>query len=164
MVADRANMPPPPPDPSQDLGIGGLVPREMVATIAGERLTFRARGLVELARMYQHVKPAMELLESAPEGADISDGLISALTDEAAAQGLLAAAAIGVDKPLEWVAELGGTDQLELVSRVLEVNADFFARRLLPTMAKTVASWMARLLAGQGSSSSLSTTGTRQTQ
>jgi len=46
--------------------------------------------------------------------------------------GLIEAAAIGSGQPADWVGELYPDDFLRLVGVVVEVNADFFAHRVLP--------------------------------
>jgi hypothetical protein len=152
------------PAPASELSLGPLVVNTREVRAGGETLTLRARGLVELAQMYQHLKPVLAALEAAPDGTSISQGIALAAGNADVAQGLIQAAAIGAGKPLDWVAQLPGEEQLDLVCAVLEVNGDFFVRSLLPKSATLLANWMARLLAGPTSSSYLSTTGTHRIQ
>ena len=45
---------------------------------------------------------------------------------------LLDAVAIGANKPRPWIDGLAADDALLLAAKIIEVNADFFAQRVLP--------------------------------
>jgi len=47
---------------------------------------------------------------------------------------LLSAIAIAVRKPREWVDDLAADDALLLAAKVMEVNADFFTRTVIPKL------------------------------
>jgi hypothetical protein len=47
---------------------------------------------------------------------------------------LLTAIAIAVRKPREWVDDLAADDALLLAAKVMEVNADFFTRTVIPKL------------------------------
>lgn len=55
------------------------------------------------------------------------------------------AIAIATRRPREWVAGLDLDDAMRLASAVFEVNADFFIRRLLPSVAEAAARIGARM-------------------
>lgn len=51
-------------------------------------------------------------------------------------QDLVNAVAVAVDKPVEWIEDLG-LDEMVILSRtVIEVNSDFFYRRVMPELSK----------------------------
>lgn len=91
----------------------------------------------------------MRAIEAAPSGEAIGATLVPALLDPDTAQGLLTAAAVGSGQPLEWVGGLPGDEQFQLVVKVIEVNLDFFDRRLRPVVTSGLMALMARLLAGR---------------
>lgn len=141
-----------------DAGIAPLASLPSELRIGGETLLLTPGDLLELAEMYVHARPAFEKMQNAPEGASLNDGLMLAMTDADAVRGLLHAAAVGSRKPLEWVTALEGNDQIELVATVLEVNADFFTRRVMPRMARVLATWMTSAISASRTSSRSSTT------
>jgi hypothetical protein len=49
-------------------------------------------------------------------------------------EALIKSVAVAIEKPLEWVESLGMDDAIKLIQAVLEVNMDFFAQRLVPTL------------------------------
>lgn len=132
-----------------DTGLGPLAPVTETITVGGRELTIRPAGLVELAKMAQALGPVMRAIEAAPEGEAIGSTLLPALMDPDNAQGLLTAAAVGASQPLEWVGQLPGDEQFQLVVKVIEVNLDFFDRRLRPVVTSGLMALMARLLAGR---------------
>ena len=48
---------------------------------------------------------------------------------------LLSAIATAVGKPREWVDDLDADDAVLLASTVIEVNADFFTRQVMPRLS-----------------------------
>lgn len=137
------------PGPMDDIGLGPLAPVSEAITVGGRDLAIRPAGLVELARMAQAMGPVMRALEAAPEGEAIGATLLPALMDPDNAQGLLTAAAVGAGQPLEWVGQLPGDEQFQLVVKVIEVNLDFFDRRLRPTLNRGLMELLGRLMAGR---------------
>lgn len=110
------------------------------------------------------LKPLLSRIETMASAEQIEQCLIDATQDPDTARALLESAAIGTGQPLDWINDLEGEQQLQLVRIVLEVNGDFFAQRLLPGLIRTMDAWMDRLLVGQTSSNSSSTTGTLRIQ
>lgn len=53
-------------------------------------------------------------------------------------EALIEAVAIATGESAEWLGELAPDDFLVLLGEVMEVNADFFFRRVAPVMAKVV--------------------------
>ena len=52
---------------------------------------------------------------------------------------LLSAIAIAVAKPRAWVDELAADEAIRLAAKVLEVNADFFTRTVMPRLDGLIA-------------------------
>lgn len=78
---------------------------------------------------------------------------------------LVAAIGIAVGRPAEWVAALEPDEAIRLAAAVLEVNADFFMRRMAPAM-ESLAQALERALpaaAGPTPSSASSDTATAAT-
>lgn len=71
---------------------------------------------------------------------------------EAHGERLVEAVALCINRPVEWVGALPADEFIELAAHVLEVNAHFFGRRVLPAVNQL----MATLVAGFGSSSASS--------
>lgn len=133
----------------EDVGLGPLAPVSESITVGGRELTIKPAGLVALAEMARALGPVMRAIEAAPDGEAISTTLVPALLDPDTAHGLLSAAAVGSGQPLEWVGGLPGDEQFELVVKVIEVNLDFFDRRLRPTVNRGLMALLGRLLAGR---------------
>jgi hypothetical protein len=65
---------------------------------------------------------------------------------------VVVALAVAARRPREWVAQLSLDAAIQLAEAVFEVNADFFIRRLLPTLTKA-AGRIGQRLSGPASSS-----------
>ena len=137
------------PQPMQDIGLGPLAPVVHEITVGGETLTIKPAGLVTLAEMVRALGPMMRVLEGAQSDQPIGDVLMPALFDPDSARGLLQAAALGSGRPLEWVGGLPGDEQFALIVKVIEVNLDFFDRRLRAQVSSGLITLVGRLLAGQ---------------
>lgn len=69
------------------------------------------------------------------------------------ADGVIEATAIGAGVPRDWLEQQTAEVLVALAARVLEVNADFFGRRVMPLLARA-ADRLAALGASGGTSSS----------
>lgn len=132
-----------------ELGLGALAPIAAEVQAGGETITVSPAGLVTLAQMARELGPLMQALESLGEGDSIAQALLPALMDPAAAESLVRTAAFGSGRPLDWVSALPGDEQLELLIKVVEVNLDFFARRLQPQLISGLQRMVTRLTAGR---------------
>ncbi len=95
--------------------------------------------LPKLVRTARPVINAVLALQSLPEDTE-ADGFVDLVVDLLADHGeaLYQAAAICIGKPAEWVAG-GGLDEFVVLAKaVIEVNRDFFLRRLGPLLGSRV--------------------------
>ena len=101
-----------------------LVPACLELVIGGEALTIKPLKVGQLPAFLRAISPVMQQLTAAE-----IDWL--ALMGERG-DDLLAAIAIAVGKPRAWVDELAADEAILLAAKVIEVNADFFTRTVLP--------------------------------
>lgn len=103
-----------------------LVPAGTPLEVAGVALVLQPLRIGQMPGFLRAISPALQQLQSPP---------IDWLTvlgehgDE-----LLGAVAIAIDRPRAWVDALAADEALVLVAKVIEVNADFFTRRVLPKL------------------------------
>lgn len=101
-----------------------LVPAGIELVIGGEVLTIKPLKVGQLPAFLRAISPMMQQLTAA----EIDWlALIGERGDD-----LLAAIAIAVGKPRTWVDELAADEAILLAAKVIEVNADFFTRTVLP--------------------------------
>ena len=101
-----------------------LVPAGLELVIGGEALTIKPLKVGQLPSFLRAISPVMQQITAAE-----IDWL--ALMGERG-DDLLAAIAIAVGKPRTWVDELAADEAILLAAKVIEVNADFFTRTVLP--------------------------------
>lgn len=103
-----------------------LVPTPVELVIAGETLTLSPLKVGQLPAFLRAVNPVLPLLTAG----DVDWlALFGNRGDD-----LLRAIAIAAGKPREWVDNLAADEALLLVAKVIEVNADFFTRTVLPRL------------------------------
>lgn len=101
-----------------------LVPAGLELVIGGEALTIKPLKVGQLPAFLRAISPVMQQLTAA----EIDWlALIGERGDD-----LLAAIAIAVSKPRAWVDDLAADEAILLAAKVIEVNADFFTRTVLP--------------------------------
>jgi len=101
-----------------------LIPTGAEVQIAGESLTIAPLKVGQLPAFLRAITPVMQSLTAGE-----IDWL--ALFGERG-HDLLSAIAIAVGKPRAWVDELAADEALVLAAKVIEVNADFFTRTVMP--------------------------------
>ena len=103
-----------------------LIPQAVELTVGGETLAIKPLKVGQMPAFLRAISPVMQHLTRAE-----IDWL--ALFGE---QGddLLAAIAIAVAKPRQWVDDLAADEAILLAAKVIEVNADFFTRTVLPKL------------------------------
>ena len=128
-----------------------LVPQGIELVIDGEPLVIKPLKVGQLPGFLRAISPVMQQISSTE-----IDWL--ALFGERG-DDLLSAIAIAVGKPRAWVDELAADEAILLAAKVIEVNADFFTRTVIPRLEGVFA--QARNLApNQASGSTPSTAGT----
>ena len=103
-----------------------LIPPTAEITIGGETLALQPLKVGQLPAFLRAIAPAIKQLTT-PE----IDWL--ALFGERG-DDLLTAIAIAIGKPRGWVNDLAADEALLLAAKVIEVNADFFTRTVIPRL------------------------------
>src|SRR5262245_57217814 len=103
-----------------------LIPQSVELTINGELLAIKPLKVGQMPAFLRAISPVMQQLTASE-----IDWL--ALFGERG-DDLLSAIAIAVGKPRAWVNELAADEAILLAAKVIEVNADFFARTVIPRL------------------------------
>ena len=103
-----------------------LVPQGIELVIDGEPLVIKPLKVGQLPGFLRAISPVMQQISSTE-----IDWL--ALFGERG-DDLLSAIAIAVGKPRAWVDELAADEAILLAAKVIDVNADFFTRTVMPRL------------------------------
>ncbi len=103
-----------------------LIPQDTLVQVAGETISISPLKVGQLPAFLRVISPVMAQL-SQPEINWLA--LFGERGDD-----LLNAIGIAVRKPREWVDDLAADDALLLAAKVMEVNADFFTRTVIPKL------------------------------
>ncbi len=103
-----------------------LIPQDTLVQVAGETISISPLKVGQLPAFLRVISPVMAQL-SQPEINWLA--LFGERGDD-----LLNAIGIAVKKPREWVDDLAADDALLLAANVMEVNADFFTRTVIPKL------------------------------
>ena len=108
-----------------------LIPQAVELVIDGEPLAIKPLKVGQMPAFLRAITPVMQQI-----GGDGIDWLtlIGERGDD-----LLTAVSIAVGKPREWVDELAADEAILLAAKVIEVNADFFTRTVLPRLDGLIA-------------------------
>ena len=113
-----------------------LIPQAVDLVIDGEPLAIKPRKVGEMPAFVRAITPVMQQI-----GGDGIDWL--ALFGERG-DDLLTAVSIAVGKPRAWVDELAADEAILLAAKVIEVNADFFTRTVMPRLNGEMGGLIAR--------------------
>jgi hypothetical protein len=103
-----------------------LIPQAVDLVIDGEPLAIKPLKVGQMPAFLRAITPVMQQI-----GGDGIDWL--ALFGERG-DDLLTAVSIAVGKPRAWVDELAADEAILLAAKVIEVNADFFTRTVMPRL------------------------------
>ena len=103
-----------------------LVPQAFEITLAGETVSVKPLKVGQMPAFLRAITPVMQQI-----GGDGIDWL--ALFGERG-DDLLTAVSIAVGKPRAWVDDLAADEAILLAAKVIEVNADFFTRTVMPKL------------------------------
>ena len=103
-----------------------LIPQAVELIIDGEPLAIKPLKVGQMPAFLRAISPVMQQLTASE-----IDWL--ALFGERG-DDLLSAIAIAVGKPRVWVDELAADEAILLAAKVIEVNADFFSRTVIPKL------------------------------
>ena len=107
-----------------------LPPVPVSAEIAGERIDLTPLKVGEVPAFARAVQPIAASLSVSPDW-------LALLAEHGEAA--IAAIAIATRRPVEWGAGLDLDEAVRLAEAVFAVNADFFIRRLLPSVTQAAA-------------------------
>ena len=113
-----------------------LIPQAVELVIDGEPLAIKPLKVGQMPAFLRAITPVMQYL-----GGDGIDWL--ALFGERG-DDLLTAVSIAVGKPRAWVDELAADEAILLAAKVIEVNADFFTRTVMPRLNGEMGGLMAQ--------------------
>ena len=108
-----------------------LIPQSIELVIDGEQLAIKPLKVGQMPAFLRAITPVMQQI-----GGDGIDWL--ALFGERG-DDLLTAVSIAVGKPRAWVDALDADQAILLAAKVLEVNADFFTRTVMPRLDGLIA-------------------------
>ena len=108
-----------------------LIPQAVELVIDGEPLVIKPLKVGQMPAFLRAITPVMQQI-----GGDGIDWL--ALFGERG-DDLLTAVSIAVGKPRAWVDALDADQAILLAAKVLEVNADFFTRTVMPRLDGLIA-------------------------
>ncbi len=103
-----------------------LIPTALTVSVAGETLAIKPLKVGQMPAFLRAISPVMQQITAT----DI-DWL--ALFGERG-EDLLSAISIAVGKPRSWVDDLAADEAILLAAKVIEVNADFFTRQVIPKL------------------------------
>ncbi|MCX7246618.1 MAG: hypothetical protein NTX31_02925 [Burkholderiales bacterium] len=103
-----------------------LIPQAVELTVGGETLAIKPLKVGQMPAFLRAISPVMQHLTRA------EIDWLTLLGDQG--DDLLAAIAIAVAKPRQWVDDLAADEAILLAAKVIEVNADFFTRTVLPKL------------------------------
>ena len=103
-----------------------LIPRAVELTVSGETLAIKPLKVGQMPAFLRTISPVMQHLTRSEIDwltlfGEKGDDLLSAI-------------AIAVSKPRQWVDDLAADEAILLAAKVIEVNADFFTRTVLPKL------------------------------
>ena len=108
-----------------------LVPQAFEIMLAGETVVIKPLKIGQMPAFLRVITPVMQRLTG--EGIDWL-----ALFGERG-EDLLAAISIATGKPRAWVDALDADEAILLAARLIEVNADFFTRTVMPRLDGLIA-------------------------
>jgi hypothetical protein len=103
-----------------------LIPTALTVSVAGETLAIKPLKVGQMPAFLRAISPVMHQITAT----DI-DWLV--LFGERG-EDLLSAISIAVGKPRGWVDDLAADEAILLAAKVIEVNADFFTRQVIPKL------------------------------
>ena len=126
-----------------------LIPQAVELVIDGEPLAIKPLKVGQMPAFLRAITPVMQQI-----GGDGIDWL--ALFGERG-DDLLTAVSIAVGKPRAWVDALDADQAILLAAKVIEVNADFFTRTVMPRLDGLIARTSATAAMATGGSTPSST-------
>ena len=108
-----------------------LFPTGKEITIRDENLTIKPFKFGELPRVFKAIEPLSASITALVQTQSFNASSIGFLFSSGG-DGILDLLAVGTRKPRSWVDDLEMDEGIEVLTAVLEVNADFFIQKVLP--------------------------------
>lgn len=103
-----------------------LVPQACEITLAGETVSVKPLKVGQMPAFLRAITPVMQQING--------DGIDWLALFGQQGDDLLTAVSIAVGKPRAWVDDLAADEAIVLAAKVIEVNADFFTRTVMPRL------------------------------
>ena len=103
-----------------------LVPQACEITLAGETVSVKPLKVGPMPAFLRAIPPVMQKING--------DGIDWLALFGQQGDDLLTAVSIAVGKPRAWVDDLAADEAIVLAAKVIEVNADFFTRTVMPRL------------------------------
>lgn len=103
-----------------------LIPQAVELVIDGEPLAIKPLKVGQMPAFLRAITPVMQQIGG--------DGIDWLTLFGQQGDDLLTAVSIAVGKPRAWVDELAADEAILLAAKVIEVNADFFTRTVMPRL------------------------------
>jgi len=123
-----------------------MIPEPVEVIVGGETLAIGPVKMRQLSRVSRGMKGLLHHFQG--DTVDIMGMLAEGAED------LTSALSAATDRPEEWIGELTLDDVILLTQTVIEVNADFFARTVLPRVEEAAKGLSKLNLPGRMSSNS----------
>lgn len=121
------------------MSLENLIREPKIVPAAGEQIEITQIRTKNIPAVLRISAPIFSVLASAVNGKSLSSvDVISLITDHA--ESVIALVAIGCRKSEDWVGELEIDELVVLASAVVEVNALFFVKAVLPALQKSMES------------------------
>ena len=120
-----------------DTSLETLFPTGKTTTVRGVEITIKPFRFGDLSKVFKAADPILGTLLSA---LNAGNGQFEAISKVVAESGdnVVDLMVIGTKQPRAWVEELDMDEGIDLFISILEVNADFFVRKVLPGLNKRI--------------------------
>jgi hypothetical protein len=116
-----------------------LIPQAVELVIDGEPLAIKPLKVGQMPAFLRAITPVMQQIGRADDRGIDWLTLFGERGDD-----LLTAVSIAIGKPRAWVDELAADEAILLAAKVIEVNADFFTRTVMPRLNGEMGGLMAQ--------------------
>lgn len=114
--------------------LDSLVPQAIELVVGGEPLAIQPLKVGQLPGFVRAISPVLQPLMGGSGMNSTGSGIDWLTLLGTHGDDLLAAVAIAVGKPRAWVDDLAADEAILVAAKVIEVNADFFTRAVLPQL------------------------------
>ena len=117
------------PDKAAD-DLNKIIPTPVFVEVAGEKVQIRTIKVKYLSLVLKEIQPFASVFKQSQENVD----LIQVAMDHI--DNVIVLVATLVEKPQEWVEELEIDELVSVFTKLVEVNIDFFIRKVIPSLSE----------------------------